>query len=430
MKLAIIGIGNIGDYTARALAPKVEKVNLCTSRPEEVKKQFPEEKYFVTSNARETVKDADFVIFCDKTEKVYDRMLDILPYCKKGAIISGQTSRKTPEAQAFDEYFSSHPDCGLEYVSIHTMCNPRKSQASKEILGIIRQNSSETAYNKAKEFYQDMSEHIEEFESVEEHDTRAANTQINTSRTFLSIASAFARVGCFPWANETYSSAFDKMKFSLAMRAAKLEAHIYRGIQFGSEYGKDLVRHAIEVESELYGMIVGNKRKQYMARVLAAKKKLFGSGKLEPILDDEAMSQFGNLVINDPNSHFSIIQWAVDAAENGRDIFEDLKATTPMYTSLVCLTDRLFTAEDGRALERAIVAPFDNPQLRTDDLDFHDEIQGWSSALLYDNVAAYNSRHELMRARIDKKHLDEEVEKSILVIDFGREALAKRLKVA
>jgi len=429
MKLVIVGLGIMGQYCAKELAPKVETVYISSSKSaEEIGKILPGVRnYKKADNEQEAVKDADFVIFCVPTEKVYENMLRFLPYCKKGAIISGQTSRKTPEAQAFDEYVGKNPGCGLELVTIHTMCDPSvtKENTSKEILGIIRHNSSDGAYKRATAFYGDMSEHIEEFESVDEHDTRVANTQINTSRIFLSIASAFAKVGCFPFLNETYSSAFDVMKFALAMRAASKENHIYRGIQFGSEYGKSIVRHAIAVESELYSMIVSGRRKQYRDRVLAAKKRLFGSGKLEPILSDEVMRQFGKILAVSPNSDFSPIQWAVDAAESGRNIFEDCKATTPMYTSLLCLVDRLFNAEEGEALERAMAAPFDNPQLRADDLDFDREIHGWSEALLLDNQAAYDSRHARMRQRLDEKLLKEQVEKSKAIVRVCRESMKK-----
>lgn len=409
--LAIIGgTGIMAKYTARALAPKCGKVYVSSRTPSEIDVLYPEDKYVTAQSPEEAVRDADFVVFCVPTERIGEYMQKVLPYCKKGAIISGQTSRKTPEADAFDRHMIGNAQSGLELVTIHTMCNPEVSDASKEILGIIRHRSSWEAYKRAREFYGDISEHIEEFESVDEHDTRVANTQINTSRTFLSIASAFAKVGCFPWANEIYSTAFDEMKFSLAMRVASQPAHVYRGIQFGSQHGKDIVSHAIKVERGLYRMIVGGKRKEYRQRVLAAKKRLFGDGKAEPILSDEAMLQFGALSSEKHNSHFSPVQYAVALAESGRGLFEDMKATTPMHTSLVGLTDRLFIA--GDELEIAIAAPFEIPGLKADDLDFHDEIGGWSDALLFDNEAAYNSRHAKMRERIDEPGTAEHVKKS------------------
>lgn len=425
MNLAVIGLGIMGQYSAKELAPKVETVYISSSKPKEkLEQMFPGEKYSITDTPNGAVKDADFVLFCVPTHTIYEKMLEILPYCKKGAIISGQTSKKSPEAQAFDEHLSKNPSCGLELVTIHTMCDPEKADASKEILGIIRHNSSDAAYEKAKEFYKDLSEHIEEFESIDEHGTRVANTQIDTSKTNLSIASTFAKVGCFPWLDEAYSSAFDIMKFAMAMRTASQKAHIYRGIQFGSEYGKEIVRSAKDIESELFSLIVSNKRKEYRNRVMAAKERLFPE-KQEPILTDKAMSQFGNITAINPNSHYSLIQWVVNAAESGRNIFEDLKATTPMYTSLLCLVDRLFTSEGE--LERAISAPFDNPKMVYDDFDFHVMLQEWSKALLNENTSVYNMMHDMMREKLDDKLLAEQVEKSKKVVSVCRESMAKAI---
>lgn len=430
----------MGRYTIKALAPKVEKASMFDPHVpgETLEKALEGVPYRIAKSPQDAVKGADFVGFCVPTHLVYETMLQTLPYCKKGTVIFGQTSRKTPEAEAFDEYLKENPHSGLALATIHTMCDPSKSDPEKEILGIIRHNPQnnpdyEIVYHRARKFYSGMSEHIEEFGSVDEHDTRTANTQINTSRISLSIASAFAEAGCFPWLNERYGSGLDVMKFALAMRAASFPGHVYRGIQFGSRHGKRLVSQAISTESGLYRMVVGNQRKEYKERVLAAKKRLFGEGRLEPILSEEIMKTFARVFarggIIKPNSNSSVIQLAVDFAENGRNPFADLKATTPMYTSLLCLMDYLFNSE-GK-LEAAIAAPFDFPEIRADDLIFHDQLQGWSDAMLFDNQAMYDSKHARMNARIGEK-LDDKVlrvwvEASKVVVRVCRESMQKAI---
>jgi prephenate dehydrogenase (NADP+) len=428
MKLAIIGFGTMGQYCAQELASRSETVYLRTTKPEQDVERILNHvrNYKMMPDDESAVHDADIVLFCLPTELIYEKMLHILPYCKKGAIISGQTSRKSPEAQAFDDYSRRSPTSGLEMVTIHTMCDPKRSDPRKEILGIIRHRSTDETYQRAFDFYSGMSEHVEEFESVDEHDSMTANTQIDTSRILLSIASAFAKVGCFPWVNETYGSAFDIMKFSLAMRAANQDSHVYRGIQFGSEYGKDIVVHSSRVENELFSMVVGNQQERYRSRVLAAKRKIFGTGSLYPILADDVMRQFGSIDVTNPNSDFSIVFYVVALAEKNKNPFDYLKATTPNHTALLCLADRLFTSEEG--LERAIAAPFNNPRLRSDDLGFHNEINGWSDALLFDNIAAYNSRHAAMRSRLNETLLRQQVETSRRVIAVCRENMNQALR--
>ena len=429
--LAVFGTGIMGEYSIKELAPKCNQIYISSSKEkEELRKMFPGDRFVFAETHKQAVENADFVLFCVPTHKAYSYMKDTLPYCKPGAIISGQTSRKTPEAMAFDEHMAKNPDSGLELVTIHSMCNPEKSDASKEIIGIINHNASRQAYEKALDFYSSLSEHIEEFESVNEHDIRVANTQINTSKTFLSIASAFAKVGCFPGVRESYTTAFDEMKFALAMRVASQEAHVYRGIQFGSEHGKAIVTPSIAVENGLYRMVVGNKRDEYEERVMAARRILFGDRKLDPILNDNTMREFGGFMSTKPNSHFSLINYAVAFAESGKNPFADLKATTPMYTSLLCLMDRLFTEEE--LLKASIASPFDYPEIRTDDLDFHNEINGWSDALVFDNIEGYNSRHRRMKRVLDSKFNRDKVqnaaEASEKVVRVCREAMAEAIK--
>ena len=425
---AVFGTGIMGEYSAKELAPKCDKVYLVSSKPREVlEEMFPGDKFVKANTSVEAVENADYVLFCVPTENVQEYMAEALPHCKKGAIISGQTSRKTPEAEAFDSHMAAHPSSGLEMVTIHTMCNPEKSDASKEILGVIRHNCSGAAYEKAREFYGDMSEHVEEFGTIEEHDTCVANTQINTSRTFLSIASGFASAGCFPWCDLGYSSSFDEMKFRLSMRVGSLPGHIYKGIQFGSSQGKEIVAQSAKVERELFKMILGGRVVQYKRRVMSAREKLFGDRRITPILSDEDMTHFGEITSPEPNSHFSIVHYGVALAESGRMPFEDMKATTPMHTSLVCLLDRLFNADCE--LERAILAPFDASKIREDDLDFHDELMGWSQAILLDDSVSYDSRHSQMRERLEqegvRKNVEKGAEKSKEVVRVCREAMAR-----
>ena len=401
MEIAIIGAGLMGEYTAKALYNKAEKINICSSKPREMlEKMFQGDKYRFTNHPREAVITSDVDIFCVPTDVIYDKMLEALPFCKKGAIISGQTSRKKPEADAFDKYTGNHPESKLELVTIHTLCNPATSNAKKEILGIIRHNSSDSAFDRAFELYGDMSEHIEIFDNILNHDLSIANTQTDTSRNELSTTSTFAKRKSFPWLNGVYSNPIDEIKLALAVRVATLPPHVYRGIQFNCVHGKELVQRAMEIEEDLYGMIICGYKEEYKKRVLSAKKTLFGNKNIEPILTDKFLSQIKDTDIKGvlDNSHYSLIQNAVYRAETGLGLYEDIRTTTPMYTALITLIDYLFNKEGE--LERAIEAPFmDTPEgkkLRRDDYAFHNEITAWSLALLHNSTTLYNKKHKEM----------------------------------
>ena len=417
MNLAVIGAAGImGSYSARALAPRAEKLLVYDSKPRaEIEAKLDGLPYAISDTPADAVRDANIVLFCVPTHLVQGVMHETLPHCKRGALITGQTSRKEPETRAFDEYNAKNPESRLEMVTIHTMCDPSKSEASREILGIIKHCASEKAYTRAYDFFSPLSNHVEEFATIDEHDTAVAYTQINVSRTFLSIASSFAAAGCFPWLSGNYGSSFDSMKFALAMRAASAQPHIYKGIQFGSRHGNHIVSTSLAIEHELYRLVVGNEKEKYQDILCEARERLFGEHR-RPLLTDEDMKFRANGAAL-PNSDFSIMQWIASYAALNRDIHEDFKATTPMHRALYCLADRLCNTE---RFEEALEAPFEISSLRADDLVFDRQINGWSEALLYENEESYESRHAAMRARLDSSMLAREVEKSKGIIGICR----------
>ncbi|MFH1053081.1 MAG: NAD(P)-binding domain-containing protein [Candidatus Woesearchaeota archaeon] len=401
-RLAIIGAGNMGQYSARALSKKVEEISVYDSvkSPTELKEAFRGVSHRIYENVGEAVKDADFVLYCIPTDEVERSMKESLPSCKPGAIISGQTSRKTPERKAFDEYTRLHPGSGLEMVTIHTMCNPKSSDPSQEILAIIPNGCSDGAYSRAVEFYGGMSGHVEHFRDVEEHDNILANTQVNTSRTNLSIASAFAQAGCFPWINGSYGNGLDVMKFSLAMRTANLPGHVYKWIQIGNEHGQNLVALSANVGSALLTMVRDPEmfEKRIERNVLEARRKLFGDGKRETILRDEDVERF-NIGKALPNSQIALILYALDDAIKERNIFAYMKGTTPMHTSLLCLTDYLFN-KDG-LLEESLDAIRKGVTLE-DDVTFFNEWLAWEEAIRLQEPGKYDVQHGKMSEQLRK----------------------------
>jgi prephenate dehydrogenase len=429
--LTIIGAGTMGQYTGRALAPKA---NLTYFDPYQSQEAIEEAlggmKFKFATNLETAVGNADVVVFCVPTDKVSSVMSEALPYCRSGTLISGQTSRKTPEAKSFDRYAKKNPSSGLEMVTIHTMANPALTDVSNEILGVIRHRASDRTYERALELYGDMSTHIEEFTDVEEHDMMTANTQINTSRTFLAIASSFARAGCFPWLEESYGSSLDMMKFSMAMRAASQRPHIYWNIWSGSRQGKEIVSGAIETENELYENIAGNMLPLYFHMAMQAREKIYGPNFGKAILDDLAMAQLSDNLNIKPNSHFSIISWFVSEAVSGRNPFGSLKATTPMHTSLLCMADYLFN--NKALLEESLAAPFKDPKLKVEDLVYYTERLAWAQALLYGVKSLYESKHREMREVLEEKEyasrVKEHIDLSKKVVQICRERMSAAME--
>jgi prephenate dehydrogenase len=420
---AVIGVGTMGGYTTRSVAPKADRITAydISKTPQQIEALLPGINVQVTDSIEATVKDADMVLFAVDTPEVYGAMSAALPHCKEGVVISGQTSLKGPEAQAIDEFRAQNPGHVIEYASIHSNFNPDATNSpEEEILGIISHNSSDSVLQSVLDFYGHMSNHIEHFGSVDEHDSIMTETQLNTSRTYLSIASAFASVGRFPWLDTNYSNPIDTMKFALAMRAASAGAHVYRGIQFNNPLGPALVNQSTQVERELFRMIVGGRIFDYRDRVFEARERWKVNFPNGPVLTDDIMGKFreGESVLD--NSHFSLIQYGVSVAESGKLPRDVVKGTTPMHTSLVLLTDRLFNSDE---LKQAIEAPFNHSTLREDDLVFHEHINGWSEAILLNSGEGYDRRHADMISRLDPEMMEDQRKKSRDVAAICRQAM-------
>ena len=96
-----------------------------------------------------------------------------------------------------------------------------------------------------------------------------------------------------------------------------------------------------------------------------------------------------------------------------------------MYTSLLCLIDYVFNNDE--LLQEALDASLAMPHIRKHDLIFHDELHGWSDALLFDNVEGYNTRHARMTERLSK-HSDlvqREIARSKEVVALCRAAMKR-----
>jgi len=445
-RVAIIGAGTMGQYTGQELGRKAaEAVRFYDdfSKPELTREGLDEslrtkfgalgKPYKICDSAADAVKKADVVVFCVPTDQVYDVMRDVLPHCKKGALISGQTSRKAREYQAYKDHKDANPGCRLGYVGIHTRCNPENTDDPREdILNLIRQGATERVFETASDLFSSMSYHIEVFDTVEEHDAATVRTQLNTSWKRLSIASSFAQLRCFPWLDPTYGSSFDVMKCSSALRAADLiKPHVYRGIWHGNGdgYGERLVWQITKTDLDMMNLLAKGDFSGYRERVLAAKKRVYRDIEQAPILDDDAMASLSVAETDNLNTHISSVLWFVGLVEAGVNPFQDLRATTPAHRTLLCEADRLFNTDE---LERALSAPVGNRGIIYDDLAFFSELMGWGASILKQRPLMYDSKHASMMAILREDDIQpkvkEYVDLSERVVTTCRESLDKAVE--
>ena len=392
--LSIVGIGEMGIYNAQTMARRNYNLTLFDplKTPEQIEASLPGVKFKIATDLESAVRDADIFLHCVPMDKVYDLLTEALPYCKPDVLVSGATSRKTPEAIAFDKAAGPR----MQMVTMHDLFTPSKTkEPRKEIRAVINHKSAPESYQKALEHFGHTSNYITEFADVEEHDTITGHTQIKVSHTSLSIAGAFASAGTFPWVEGGYNHGLDVIKFSLAMRAASLPPHVYRNIQQGSPHGKRIISEALEAELQLDHLVATNQRSEYANRMNFARKKIFGPEFGMAILSDADVEQF-NGKHHRLNSHASYMGVLYAAAVSGINPFDHFRATTPMHRSLWLAIDYLCNNKELWA--ESLSAPFVDKRVILEDMVFRAERDSFALAILQDSPEIYNRKHEAMTA--------------------------------
>src|SRR3989338_9216778 len=103
-KLAVIGLGTIGQYVALEKLRSGVQVAGYEINPNKDLSAIARAGVKIAPSPEEAVRGARYVVFAVEQENIYDAMDAALRHCEPGTIVSGQTSRKTPEQAAFNEF--------------------------------------------------------------------------------------------------------------------------------------------------------------------------------------------------------------------------------------------------------------------------------------------------------------------------------------
>ena len=430
--MAVIGGGIMGKYTTDATVANHTGMDVRIWETDKLKRaELQRAGYRVINDPTQELGGMDSIMYCTPVDVIGQSLEQTLPYVRGDVQIFDQLSRKLPFASEF-ERVRGEIEGGLEravVTPIHTMANPTAKTSQESINIALNQRLAIMAYQanpdqleNVVDFFSGYSRRIHLFDGVFEHDERTANTQVNTSRLLLSIASAYAETGKYVWQN---TNAIDRIKFALAMRLMKPAAHVYRNIQFGNDIGNKITKNASRVEQELFQLIVEGDKMGYRKRVMDARNFLFPNLDEPPIFtDDDIKKLTGDM--NMINDHFSLVQYMVERAESGKSLVDDYKAGTPNFDLLLCLVDRL--CKDEKLFNQALDIPFD-PNLTAfvdEDRIFHDQINGWSRAQISQNEQMFNAMHANVKAKIPQETIDEQFELSKEFVSLATERTIER----
>lgn len=182
LNIGIIGMGDMGRlYASKLVAAGWKCVNVC-DRPEQYEKLQSELKdsgMTVYRDGHYVARKSDFIIYSVEAAYIDDVVAQYGPSTKLGAIVSGQTSVKAPEKQAFDTHLPSD----VHIISCHSLHGPKVDTTDQPLVLIQYRAPDDKLRLVERVFACFRSRYV--YLSYEDHDIVTANTQAVTHAAFL-----------------------------------------------------------------------------------------------------------------------------------------------------------------------------------------------------------------------------------------------------
>ena len=184
----------------------------------------------------------------------------------------------------------------------------------------------------------------------------------------------------------------------MALRIYGSKWHVYAGLAIMNPYAKKQVEQYAKSVSDLFTLMIQEKRDEFTSRIKDAASFVFGTDtSRQPILlSDSILDQFSLSIIPNhqrmPNSHLSLLAMVDCWHSLGIKPYDHLICQTPPFRMLLGITEYLF--RDGESLERAIDAALFCKEIRGEDCEFYRATIGWAETIEYQNMEGYKKRFE------------------------------------
>ncbi|KAI6044383.1 hypothetical protein EDC04DRAFT_2642146 [Pisolithus marmoratus] len=316
---------------------------------------------------------------------------------KVGAIVSGQTSVKTPERDAFEKYLPSD----VHIISLHSLHGPTVSPVGQPLMIVLSSFRSRYVYL-----------------THEEHDLVTANVQAVTHAAFLTMGTAWAAQRFYPWEHGHYVGGIETVKVNIMLRIYANKWHVYAGLAILNPSAKIQIDTYASSATELYKLMIAGDAEGLRERIYAARQKVFGArpdedGSTNPIfLTEDVLDQFSIAKRSPPsptgrnapliNSHLSLLAMVDCWARLGIQPFDHLQlAATPVFRMWIGVAEYLFRSTER--LNAALDVAVHDVTLRSDDLEFVVAARGWSQCVAFGNFELYRERFESTAAFFESR---------------------------
>jgi len=390
MEIGIIGLGDMGKLYARQLASHGYKVIGCDlpERRDLLQKELGA-GVEILADGVEVSRRADFIIYSVEAENIGRVVERFGPSTKKGAIVAGQTSVKTPEIEAFERYLPQE----TEIVTCHSLHGPNIS-TDGQTLAVIRHRASDSSYQKSLEVFSALGSRMIEIPSYQEHDRITADTQAVTHLGFLSMGTAWKNAQVFPWENPAYIGGIDNVKVLMALRIYGGKSHVYAGLAILNPLAREQVAQYARSESDLFKMMIQEDENRFRQRIREASDAVFNGNDSQILLDDRIMGEFslGRLEERKPNSHLSLLTMVDAWSQLGINPYKNMICQTPLYRLRLGIAEYVF--RDNALLEESIQAALFDKSIRGDDLEFHTAVREWATIICHGDMEGYKQQFD------------------------------------
>ncbi|CED85603.1 prephenate dehydrogenase [Phaffia rhodozyma] len=403
-KIGIIGMGDMGKmYARRLLAGGWTSIYACDlpEKFEVLTEEFKDTSLTILSSGHLVSRLCDFVLYSVEAAFMDKVVAEFGPSTKLGAIVSGQTSVKAPEKEAFEKHLPQD----VHIISMHSLHGPTVSPEGQPMI-LIQHRAPDSKLRLVEEIFACFkSSYV--YMTYEEHDLVTANTQAVTHAAFLSMGTAWHSAASYPWESGRYVGGIEIVKINIALRIYANKWHVYAGLAILNPSARLQINQYATSTTELFKLMIEGNEPELRRRILAAKQTVFpesASSTLEraPILlSDKILDQFSlgpqPAAGSSPrNSHLSLLAMVDCWHVLGIRPFQHLDlAATPVFRMWIGVAEYLF--RDQNRLDDALNSALNDTAHRSDDTEFVIAARGWSQCVDFGSWESYRRRFERTR---------------------------------
>lgn len=389
MKIGIIGLGDMGKLYAITFAKAGLQVQGC-DLPDKFNALTSELLPFgvtVLHSPNELAETSDFIFYAVEAEKIAEVVAKTALSVKKGTLVTGMTSVKTPEVDAFEKYLPHD----TEIILTHSLHGPGFATKGQKLIVAPHRITSER-YQNALKILQTLESEIIELEDYHQHDQIMADTQAVTHMGFESMGTAWKNAGTYPWESGAYVSGIDNVKILTTLRIFGYKPHIYAGLAILNPYASKQIQGYAQSESALFKMMIQEDEENFRKRIYEARDFVFHGQHNLILFDDDIMKEFSvgnNQTLEKSNSHLSLLAM-VDAWHQLKiNPYDNMMCQTPPFKLRLGIVEYLF--KNDELLEKTIQTALYDKSIRGDDLEFHTAVREWASLINYKDMEGYKS---------------------------------------